>query len=367
MDAQPGRAFDDSQPYRVRITDPGEIAAALPHLVGFRPAESVVLIALTGPGGGRVGLTVRADLPPPEHAAALAGALARSLAADRPAAVLLVVVSESADERPPPFVRDLTDAPELPHRLLVHHFVLTLALADIPVRNAMLVRGGRWWSYDCPHPCCAPGAGTPLPAEVTEFEVAAIASGQVVERDRGELVRRIAPLTGPAADAMDAASMRVGDRYARGVLADAEGTARRSWTAILRALARCRPGIGTPLGDREVARVVWGLTDIPVRDRALGLALGDDAPAAEVLWTECTRRSPPPLDAAPATLLAVSAWLRGDGAMANVALDRALRSRPGYVLAELLAQGLAACLPPERLRAMVGDTVAGLDDPAPAS
>jgi hypothetical protein len=81
-----------------------------------------------------------------------------------------------------------------------------------------------------------------------------------------------------------------------------------------------------------------------------------------VLWTECTRRGPAPFDAAPATLLAVSAWLRGDGAMANVALERALESRPGYTLARLLAQGLTGCLPPAALRAMVRAAVAGLED-----
>ena len=54
--------------YEVRISDPGEVAAALPHLLGFRPEESVVVVGLGGPSGGRVGLTVRADLPPPPHA-----------------------------------------------------------------------------------------------------------------------------------------------------------------------------------------------------------------------------------------------------------------------------------------------------------
>ena len=108
--------------------------------------------------------------------------------------------------------------------------------------------------------------------------------------------------------------------------------------------------------------MLWALSDVRVRDRALGLALGDDAAAAETLWTECTRRAPAPLDAAPATLLAVSAWLRGDGAMANIALDRALTSRPGYTLAGLLAQGLTACLPPEDLRTMVREVAAELDD-----
>ena len=84
----------------------------------------------------------------------------------------------------------------------------------------------------------------------------------------------------------------------------------------------------------------------------------------------CNRQGPPssipasrpgnpdrPLDAAPATLLAVCAWLRGDGAMANVALARALDSDPAYTLARLLAQALARCVPPAELRTMIAGTL----------
>jgi hypothetical protein len=257
---------------------------------------------------------------------------------------------------------------DLPHRALVHELTVALAAADVPVRDALLVRTGRWWSYDCPHPCCHPGAGTPLPTEVTELEVASVATGVVVARDRSELAARIARVTGrPAAD-MEVVSRRVGDRYCRAHLADEAGTARRSWTEILRAVGRCRPGPAATvaLADREIARVVWGLSDVRVRDRALGLALGDDAAGAEILWTECTRRSPAPLDAAPATLLGVSAWLRGDGAMANLALDRALDSRPTYTLAQLLSDALAGCLPPAQLRTAIRESVAELDQTTPA-
>ena len=49
----------------------------------------------------------------------------------------------------------------------------------------------------------------------------------------------------------------------------------------------------------------------------------------------------------------MSAWLRGDGATANVALDRALAADPGARLPQLLADGLAACLPPAGLRALI--------------
>jgi hypothetical protein len=339
----------------VRISDPGEIAASLPALLGFRPRESVVLISLSG--GRRVGLTVRGDLPPPEGEAGAVAELARTVRTDGPGAVLLVVVSEAPDvpERAGGRAGD-GGAAGLPHRGVVHQLVVALAEDGVPVREALLVRAGRWWSYECPRACCAPGAGTPLPDGVSVLEAASVATGVVIERDRSDLVARITGPGGFAGGAMAAACARVAVECSARVLeVGFDEVAEESWSAITTAAARCRPGSpGTGLTDREVARVVWGLRDRDVRDRALALATGMDAPAAEILWTECTRRTPTPLDVAPATLLAVSAWLRGDGAMANVALTRALAGEPTYPLARLLAQALAGCLPPVELRALIG-------------
>jgi hypothetical protein len=373
MDARAGR-HPGHEPDRidVRIADPGEIAASIPHLLGFRPRESVVLISLTGPSGGRVGLTVRGDIPPAEHAAAMAAVLTRSVCTDRPRGVVLAVVSEAPDDDAHLGNARLGDAllVDLPHRALVHELVVALASADIPVRDALLVRAGRWWSYDCPRPCCAPGAGTALPVEVSQLEVASVATGMVVEQDRGDLAARIARPGGRARRAMAATCAQVAAECSAQVLdAGWDVVAAESCSAITAAAARCRPGApvaGSRLTDREVARIVWGLRDGVVRDRSLELAMGPDAAAAEVLWTECTRRAPAPLDAAPATLLAVSVWLRGDGAMANIALTRALDSEPGYALARLLAQALVACLPPSDLRAMIDSTLARLGDAHPA-
>jgi hypothetical protein len=338
----------------VRIADPGEIAASLPHLLGFRPRESIVLVSLTGPSGGRVGLTVRGDIPPAAHAHDAAAVLTRSVGTDRPRGVLVVIVSEEPDVAVP--------GPGLPHRELVWDVVAALAAQGVPVPEVLLVRSGRWWSYDCPHRCCEPGAGTALPRGVTELEVAAVASGTVVEEDRADLVARIARPGAPARSAMAEACARAAAECSAVVLdAGWDAVAGESWTAVTAAVRRCRPGRRgvARLADAEIARIVWGLRDGETRDRALGLALGADAAAAEQLWTECTRRAPAPLDAAPATLLAVSCWLRGDGAMANVALDRALAAEPGYALARLLAGALAACLPPAELRALIAATVEG--------
>jgi hypothetical protein len=153
---------------------------------------------------------------------------------------------------------------------------------------------------------------------------------------------------------MAAACDEVGDELARRTAQLGwDAVADESWAAVLAAVANADPGRVERLSDRQVARLAWGLRDVDLRDRALALVLGRSAAAAEVVWTELTRRAPAPLDAAPATLLAVCAWVRGDGGLANVALDRALTSEPSYTFAVLLRSALDACLPPAEIRRLV--------------
>jgi hypothetical protein len=52
------------------------------------------------------------------------------------------------------------------------------------------------------------------------------------------------------------------------------------------------------------------------------------------------------LRAAPAALLGFAAWLCGDGALAWCAVDAAQECEPGYGLASLLTDALAAAVPP---------------------
>ena len=54
------------------------------------------------------------------------------------------------------------------------------------------------------------------------------------------------------------------------------------------------------------------------------------------LWTDLARRACPGYVAAPASLLAFTAWQAGDGALANLAIDRALTDDPAYSMALLL-------------------------------
>jgi Domain of unknown function (DUF4192) len=364
----PPDAFDPAEPeYTVRLGDPGDLAAALPHLMGFPPRESIVLVGLGGRSGSRVGLTLRVDIPPPDSAARLARAVAARLDTDGPDAAVLAIVSEAPDvpayPDAPDGLWDGTDRPaDLPHRQLTWHLTVALTAYGIPLREVLLVRAGRWWSYGCSEPCCGPGAGTPVPGGVTELAAASVAAGQVVAASREDVQARIARCDGPSAESMAAAVLRIGTSAAEvAATAGRDALAERYWDWITAAVTACGAAPDAPRpADDDVARVAWALRDALVRDRALGLCVGARADVAERLWTECTRRATPPLDAAPATLLAVSAWLRGDGALARIALDRALDSDPDYALAGLLSRGLDGCLPPRDLRAMIVGTLADL-------
>src|SRR5262249_53681145 len=70
-DGPPGHAATDPRP-RVRGGSPSDVLAVVPHLFGFHPARSLVVI---GAGGSRehVKLGFRYDLPDPPDAGAAAG------------------------------------------------------------------------------------------------------------------------------------------------------------------------------------------------------------------------------------------------------------------------------------------------------
>src|SRR5256884_6581114 len=54
---------------RVRLSSPADVLAAVPHLLGFHPAKSLVVIGAGGPRG-RIRLGFRYDLPDPPDAGA---------------------------------------------------------------------------------------------------------------------------------------------------------------------------------------------------------------------------------------------------------------------------------------------------------
>jgi hypothetical protein len=102
--------------------------------------------------------------------------------------------------------------------------------------------------------------------------------------------------------------------------------------------------------DYEIARITVALRDLRVRDDAWARMDPEHAAAYLRLWTDVVRRAQPGHVAPAAALLAFVAWQSGDGALANVALDRALADDPSYSMATLLRQVISAGAPPSLAR-----------------
>ncbi|MBA3905249.1 MAG: DUF4192 domain-containing protein, partial [Pseudonocardiales bacterium] len=163
----------------VTVSDPGELIAATPALLGFPPRSSLVAMALGGASGARLGLTLRIDLPPPEHIAAAAESVVHGILLDEPLNVVVIVVAPGGDAGPP--------AVELVDAVVAG---LESRAVEVPLTLwAESTRGGsRWSCYDA----CACTGTVPGGIE-TSLVVAALAEGRVVRGDRTDLERLVAP------------------------------------------------------------------------------------------------------------------------------------------------------------------------------
>jgi hypothetical protein len=317
------------------LNRPGALIAALPAILGFVPEKSLILVSVDG---GDLGSVLRVDLS--EELADSVGHLADVAAAAAPAAAIAVIVDAGGARCP--LCNDQ-------HRRLVDALSSELSRNDIVLLSAHVVdrvaRGGRW---HCVDGC---GAGGPVEdPEASPLAAAAVLEGRRLYPRRADLQAVIAP--GDAASS--AAVATVIDDYAadRAAAVTSEGSdrARRDVEAMLQAVAAL--GAGRQPTEPELARLGCSLTDVLVRDTLCALAIGELADDAEMLWSVLARVLPAPWRAEALVLLAFSAYARGDGPLAGVSLEAALRCVPGHRMAGLLDTALQSGLRPDRIRGL---------------
>jgi hypothetical protein len=358
---------DDPAPTVVKVSGPADILGVLPYRLGFHPTESLVVVCLDGPRR-RDRLVMRFDLPDAGNEEDDAVAVADSVAHVGADAAVLVCYTEADDTAAPG--RDLV------RRGLVTSAVDRLGAAGVEVVEALLVRAGRWWSYLCEDPRCCPPTGTALPrrptAAATAYAAEAVARGDVVLPGRDDLERTVRPARNAVADAVRAqATERAVADLANLCRRHGPAAARVRTVALVRRLAKGGGGLGPGAGlDADVAALVLlGLRDQTARDEACTLLLDTD-PRALIPVLGALARQADDADAAPVcTVLAWTAYAAGEGALANVALDRALTCEPGYRMARLLADGIERLVPPDTIRAVTEQVRRDLaaDSPPPAA
>ncbi|MEU7796045.1 DUF4192 domain-containing protein [Micromonospora tulbaghiae] len=187
--------MNSTEPARLSVRSPADMVAAVPYLLGFHPADSVVVVAVRG---RRVVFAARGDLPAP---GADPGPAARHLAhvVARQDADAATVVGYGPAARVTGIVDAIGDA---------------LTATGVVVLDALRVTEGRWFSYLCAEPSCCPPEGTPYDPAASQVSAAAVFAGQVALPDRAALAAQVSPLDGPVRLAMRRATGRARLRLA---------------------------------------------------------------------------------------------------------------------------------------------------------
>ena len=313
------------------LTSAHDLITAVPFLIGFHPTNSLVLIAVKD---GAIGLAMRIDLPSHIDSDEI-DLLAHHFIRDQAQAALLVAYV--------PQERSDGDS-------LLISLGAGLIRNGIEIQESLLISGGRYRSIICRDGMCCPAAGKALPA----IEDSAIAAEHVVAGipmpygDISELIDSI------AADSQSLSKEWISD--VSGYLVDEDspeiGPLRRDGVeAMLLLLDEFRIGRG-PTDQRLVARVIGRMSDVQVRDYAMGVHQEDNYDLYFAMWRELLRLSPVGSVAPIACIVAAMAYENGDGALAQRALDRAISDNASYPLAALLRRVFNAGWPPQSFAQM---------------
>jgi Domain of unknown function (DUF4192) len=308
----------------VRIDSHGALVASVPALLGFVPTESVVLLLTEF---DRPVVTARLDL-----ADAVAGTVQvcseprwNPVAANRK--VHIVIVAEAKDWS--------TD--QLPYTTLLDQVTGAIARTSLVVADAAWTPAiealTRWHCYgdrDC-------GGILPDP-HTTPLAV--------------HLDTPIHPSRQALADSLRPEPTYVLQRRADLALVTRPDERTRAVLLLLSAVREAGEG-ALPCSDGEVVRLAIALADDFVRNWCTVHCHGEHLEGAERLWAALVRGVPALYRAQPATLLAIAAYLRGDGTLAGLALDVAEEVQPGHRMAGLLRAAIAQGISPAELRAIL--------------
>jgi hypothetical protein len=377
-------------PATIRLRSTRDVLAAIPYLLGYRPAECAVVVGVSGQGRlGPVAHVTLADLP----VVGLEGVrLVARRAADAGARRAVVgVYTGACDGAADAAVEPLLTA-------------LEEAVGDV---ETWVVTPDGYRRLDCADPACCPPGGHPR----AELDSAAVSAAFVLSG------RSVAPTASAAfavprapSPARDLAG-RAARRWQRaGEAARADGAARRAWErdgcsawrdAVRHATTELElsvaddgptPPAPVPVPPATLGRLAAALADTSVRDAIL-LSLVADAcgpqgthgpgtteeppdieyeaaeacarlidPASAVvpdgLTTSAARavleavvaHVPRRLQAAPLTLLGLIAWWRGEGGLAGARVREALTTDDEYRLAVIVGDILTAAVPPGWVR-----------------
>ncbi len=343
----------------LRLSDAGELIAAIPAFLGFHPTRSLVVMSLTttdpDPGEPRadtIDAVMRHDLLLPDDDQVLPAAMFDAFdrfrtvcVHDGADAALVVIVDDRLEDPAGSAGRGVLRVVEC----LDACFAAT-GIDVVGVHATTRIECGASWFV--------PGSevtGTVADPDSSLVAATRVFHGGTIRRSRDELAAVLSPLPARSRTRIgelidESIDARDAD-YARDSRAAGAAHADRRELDALLALVAVHADGSAP-DARACAEMAVLLANPTVRDAALGLSVGDTAEDIEQVWIALARALPDPERADAAALVAFSAYLRGDGPFAGVALGAALESNPRHRLADLLDQALQAGLRPEAIRGL---------------
>jgi hypothetical protein len=313
------------------LTSAHDLITAVPFLIGFHPTNSLVMISVRD---NSIGMAMRIDIP-----ASLAtdeiDLLAHHFLRDKAEQALLLAYMP--DER--------SDGD-----LLLISLAAGLLRNGVETKESIVISNGRYRSIICRDPeCCSP-AGTTMPAiENSRFAAEHVVAGIPMPfADISELVGSI------AADekSLSRSWFHEVDLYRIDEDAPEISVLRRDGVEVMELLLdEFRIGRG-PTDRTMVARLIGRMSDVQVRDYALGIHTEDSFDLYFIMWRELLKMAPAGFVAPIACIVGAMAYEGGDGALAHKALDRAVADDPDYPLAALLRRVFNAGWPPESFTQM---------------
>lgn len=313
------------------LTSANDLITAIPFLIGFHPTNSIVLISVKDES---IGLAMRIDLPERLMSEQI-DLLAHHFLRDHSEAALVVAYM--------PEDRDDGDS-------ILISLGAGLIRNGVDIQESIVVKSGRYRSIICRDHSCCPPHGKEMP-EISASEIAAehvVAGIPMPFENISQLIETLAP---------DPASLTLGWASDVSTFAideddpDISALRRDGVETMDLLLDAFRMGYG--ISNRTlVARMIGRMSDLQVRDYAMGVHGEDTYDLFFTMWREVLRLAPVGFVAPIACIVAAMAYEGGDGAMAQKALDRALEDENDYPLAALLRRVFNAGWPPESFAAM---------------
>lgn len=270
-------------PQTIRLARREDLICYVPYLLGFHPADSIVLMAMSG---HQIDLSARADADQPTRE--LIRQFCQALKQlRRVTGIFLVGYGPDVIAGP---TRTVADA---------------LRSRGYAVHEALRVHDGRFHCLQCDG-CTAPD-GVAFDVNTSPAAAAATYAGMVARPNREAVEKLVKPIGGLAAIAMNQAVDRAEDRLA--TLRSSKEVVDEGKRVVDEALRRAKAG--ERLDDDEVAWLSVLLADVAVRDHAWHLTDGDDWQLE--FWLDMNRRAESVLAAPMATMVAWCAWRQGDG------------------------------------------------------